>query len=439
MKRTLSYILLSAALLAAVTGLSAASRRAAEAEKRLTEVYAGALYESMEDVQALSLSLEKLLVSSDPAQCAELLCSISGTADNVRRGLTVLPLSHEAMDDTLAYVNRLAEYTLSLAGEIARDGTLNDSAMQTLNEHRSACTRLSAHLALANQEMATSAGKPQLMQAFGMGASAAERPLESIGSPSDGMQYPDYAYDGAFSPSHKRQPRGLQGDMITADEALAIARNFIGVENVVSVRAAPNTGGAIPAYGVTVMTNDLQLNVDVTAQGGRILWMMPEAAAFTQLLDADACAQLAADFLQAHGFGPMELIGREIYNGLCVLSYAAVQDGVVLYPDTIRVQVRMDQGDIVGFEAYDYWMNHELRSLISPALAEADARALLSSQVTAESGRLCIIPQHTGEQLCWEFPVRYGDAQYLIYLDADDGSEAEVKKLIPTETGITTA
>ena len=99
----------------------------------------------------------------------------------------------------------------------------------------------------------------------------------------------------------------------------------------------------------------------------------------------------------------------------------------------------MDQGDIVGFEAYDYWMNHELRSLMSPALAEADARALLSSQVTAESGRLCIIPQHTGEQLCWEFPVRYGDAQYLIYLDADDGSEAEVKKLIPTETGITTA
>lgn len=434
MRRTLPYILLSAALLAAVTGLSAASRRAMDAEKRLTEVYASALYESMEDTQALSLTLEKLLVSSDAAQCVELLCSISSTADEVLRSLTTLPLSHEAMDDTLAYVNRLADYALSLAGEITRHGALDDSAIRVLSDHRSTCSQLSAHLALANQEMAGADSTLQLLRAFGSGASAADRPLEGLV-----MQYPASPHDNAFSPAEQRIPRGLTGRMITAGEALTIAREFVGVENVVYVRAAPNTGGSIPAYGVTVMTDDLQLNLEVTEQGGHILWMMPETAAFAPLLDAEACASRAADFLQAKGFGRMERTGQQVYDGLCVLSYAAVQDGVVLYPDAISMQVRMDTGGIVGFEAHSYWMNHAARTIVSPALTEADARSLLSSQVTAEPGRLCIIPQPAGEQLCWEFPVQYGDAQYLIFLDADSGSEVEVKKLIPTDSGFITA
>ena len=80
--------------------------------------------ETAEQMQALSLALEKVLVSGDAAQCTRLLSQISQLSDDVRRNLTFLPLSHEAMAPTLVFANQLAEYAGTLlpvlVGERAR-------------------------------------------------------------------------------------------------------------------------------------------------------------------------------------------------------------------------------------------------------------------------------------------------------------------------------
>ena len=427
MKRTFPYILMTLILLASVAGFTAASQRAAETERRLTEVYAAALYESMEETQALNLSLEKLLVSADAARQTALLCEISRSADEVQHALTVLPLSHEAMSATLGYINRLSDFALFLTNSIARSGALDASALGALDDHLSACTQLGAQLALANREMATSGSTASLLSAFSSGMSPAERPIESISEPGSGVLYPSFPTESPAAGS----PAGLTGSFVTAEEAIAVARDFIGADRVRSVLPAPDTGGLIPAYGVTVLTDDLQLNLEVTRQGGHILWMMPETASFPQLLNVTVCRIKAERFLPEHGFPDMEYAAHQVYNGLCVLTFVPVQDNVLLYPDLIRIQVRMDTGDIVGLETHHYLMNHVTRALSAPELPESDARALLSDQVEAEPGRLCLIPVSGSEQLCWEFAVRYGDAQYRVYLDANTGNEIEVRKLLP--------
>lgn len=433
MKRMLPYILMTFALLASVAGFTAASQRAAETERRLTEVYAAALYESMEETQALNLSLEKLLVSADAARQTALLCEVSRAADEVQRTLTVLPLSHEAMSDTLGYINRLSDYARSLTDSIARRGTLDAAAIHMLDEHRSACTQLSAQLVLANREMAVSGNAASLLGAFSSGMAPADRPLESISEPGNGISYPPFPAAPTIASD---TPKAVTGSSVTSEEAMFIARDFVGADIVRSVLPAPDTGGLIPAYGVTVLTDDLQLNLEITKQGGHVLWMMPETASFPQLLNVTVCRINAERFLPEHGFLHMEYAAHQIYNGLCVLTFVPLQDNVLLYPDLIRIQVRMDTGDIVGLEAHNYLMNHTTRTISAPALPESDARALLSSQVDTENGRLCIIPVSGSEQLCWEFSVRYGDAQYRIYLNADTGSEIEVCKILPAGNGL---
>ena len=200
------------------------------------------------------------------------------------------------------------------------------------------------------------------------------------------------------------------------------------------------SGGAIPAYGVTVMTNDLQLNVDVTAQGGRILWMMPETAAFTQNLTLQQCIDAAADFLRRRGFGDATAVTQQIYaDGLCVITFAPLDGNIALYPDILRLQVRMDTGDIVGFEAHEYWQNHTDRSLPAPTLTETSARALLPDRLDANKGQLCLIPRGSTERLCWEYAVTYNHAEYRLYLDAFTGAELEIVKLVPLDGGITSA
>lgn len=101
MKKHFVPILLGLLLFACVAGLALESNRAQQAEAALEEIYQSALMETTEQMQALSLALEKVLVSGDAAQCTRLLSQISQLSDDVRRNLTFLPLSHEAMAPTL--------------------------------------------------------------------------------------------------------------------------------------------------------------------------------------------------------------------------------------------------------------------------------------------------------------------------------------------------
>lgn len=54
------------------------------------------------------------------------------------------------------------------------------------------------------------------------------------------MQYPTLIYDGAFSDArHLGEPKGLPEGTVTQDEAIAIARAFVGEDRVISAQSAP--------------------------------------------------------------------------------------------------------------------------------------------------------------------------------------------------------
>ncbi|MGN0970506.1 MAG: PepSY1/2 domain-containing protein, partial [Aristaeellaceae bacterium] len=259
------------------------------------------------------------------------------------------------------------------------------------------------------------------------------RPLEQLGSTEEGVIYPPADVHLPAS------PRGLPEGDVTREEARQLARDFVGAERVLDVTDAPDASGVLPAYGMTVQTQDVQLNLEVTRQGGRVLWMMPETASFPMTQSPSACEGAALAFLQERGFGPAEAVYRQLYDGLCVVSFAPVQEDVLLYPDLMTVQVRMDTQEIVGLEARAYWTNHVRRELPEPALSADEAAALLSDQAELQSHRLCLIPEGDGETLCWQFTVTRGGETYLIYLDAQDGREIAIRKLIPLENGATAA
>ena len=213
----------------------------------------------------------------------------------------------------------------------------------------------------------------------------------------------------------------------------------MGAEQAVAVTDAPDASGVLPAYGVTVQTADVQLNMEITRQGGKVLWMMPETASFPMTQSPSACEGAALAFLQEHGFGQVEAVHRQLYDGLCVVSFAPVQEDVLLYPDLLTVQVRMDTLQVVGLEARSYWTNHVRRTLPEPSLSADEAALLLSSQAEMRAHRLCLIPEGDGEALCWQFTVTRGGETYFIYLDAQDGREVAIRKVIPLENGSTAA
>ncbi len=433
----LLYTFLSLALVAAVGTAVYQGQRAARVSRVLEDVYYSSVLETISQLQSMEIKMNKLLVSGTPQTGVDLLSDMSRQAWEVQKNLTILPLAHVAMEPTVKFAGQVGDYSDSLVLKVAGGAPLNDTDIQQLSQLLTNCVLLSGQLQASQQQMiAQSMQYSSEDPLFYQDTQAQARPMEQVGDKDNGIDYPTLIYDGAFSDArHMGAPQGLPQGEITKEQALQIAKDFVGAERVTGVGESAAIQGAIPAWGVTVTIPDDTITVEVTRQGGKVLWMMPEHAEFDQTLTVDQCKEKAKAFLIARGFGEMAESYYQLYNGLAVINYAAVQDGVLLYPDLVKVQVRMDTGDIVGLEANNYWMNHRQRELEKPKLTQEQARDMVSSRLEILQARLCVIPFRGTEKLCYEFTATWDDSQYLVYIDALTGDEREILKVIESQTG----
>lgn len=434
----LLYTFLSVAVLLSIYLALDYGIRAQRSAQALEDAYAQRVLETQEHLQAIGLKLGKAPVAADARTQVELLAGISRQADSVVSGLSALPLSHIAMSDTLKFCNQLSEYAMVLALSVAAGQPLTERETAELVSLESQCALLTGQFATARETMVAESlrltARPGVFYAE---AQAARRPLEQVADPDNGMDYPSMIYDGAFSDArHYGSPKALGEGRIDQRQAMEAARAFVGEERVRSVEAAPDSGGALASYGVKLTLNDgVVLNAEVTRQGGKMLWMVPEHAAFEPGWTLEECAEAARDFLLDRGYGEMEANHYQVYDGLAVINFVAVQDGVLLYPDLVKVQVRMDTGEVVGLEANNYLMNHTERTGLSPALSGEQALEKASSRLEAGQARLCVIPYREGERLCYEVPGRYEGREYRVYIDAITGEEAEVLMMVDSVGG----
>lgn len=397
------YITIAVGLAFVLVGFMACqSRRITMLESAVKETYLSALRQTAEEAAELELSLEKALITTDAAHTAQLLHHIGQTAGSVQQHLAYLPVSPQAMQPVLRFAGQLSARSEALLKELAATGQLADR--EQLTQPLAVCAQLSSQLALAE--------------------SAAD--LEAL------------ALSALAPEPAPQQARGLPQGEITQAEALDIARSFVGDSRVEAIHTAPGTSGTLAAYGVTVQTADMQLNLEVTRQGGKVLWMMPETASFPMTQSPHACQQAAVDFLALHGFGAVLPVHHQIYDGLYVASLVPVQQDVLLYPDLLRVQVRMDTAEVVGLEAHNYWLNHVPRQLPAPALKASAAQAHIADHAQVESTRLCLIPSDGAEVLCYEVAATHNGESYLIYIDAQSGREMELLKTITIDNGTLT-
>ncbi|MDY2655588.1 MAG: germination protein YpeB [Candidatus Limiplasma sp.] len=434
----LLYTFLGAAVLISIFLTLDFGNRAQRSAQALEDAYAQRVLETQEHLQAIGLKLGKAPVATDTRTQVELLAGISRQADSVVSGLSALPLSHVAMSDTMKFCNQLSEYAMVLALSVSAGQPLTGQQTTELSNLESQCALLLGQFATARETMvAESLRLTAQPGVFYAEAQAAQRPLEQVADPDNGMDYPSMIYDGAFSDArHYGTPKALGQDMIDQRQAMEIARAFVGEERVQRVEAAPDSGGALASYGVTLTLNDgVVLNAEVTRQGGKMLWMVPEHAAFEPGLTLEECAGTAQRFLLDRGYGQMEANHYQVYDGLAVINFVAVQDGVLLYPDLVKVQVRMDTGEVVGLEANNYLMNHTLRAGLAPTLSAEQALEKVSSRLEAGQARLCVIPYREGERLCYEIPGRYEGREYRVYIDALTGEEAEVLMMVDSAEG----
>ena len=414
--------------LAANAYLSANNRRVnaqlgAQRQQALSDVVS-----AMADIE---VNLQKLMIASGAAQSVSLLGETALLARHVETGLSQLPMRYEGASDAMKFVGQVGQYALSLAVQLSDGSMLSDEDERQLAGMLGACQALNAHLVSVGEWLYT---EPVEAVSAIDGDGAMSWAEEAIAGES-AIEYPSLIFDGPFSDARAQgQPKGLTGERVTRETAREAAARYAGVD-VSRVRDAADSGGQFEAFGFTAQTDAGALSVQITGMGAHLLWMMPEQAAYMERLSDEECLRRAQEYLMQTGFGEMEPCFVQRYDGMVVANFAAVQDGVLLYPDQVKLQVSMESGAVVGAECMQFLMNHTQRVGLVPTVSEQEAREALSVRLTVLSSRLCVIPDGDRERLCWGFEGSYAGTVYWAFVDANTGEAAQILQVADTQDG----
>ena len=392
-------------------------------KRRVEEMHRGTLLSALTQMESMQYALQKAMLSQDANAGDYYLSHVSEGAGQVQRSLSLLPLSHPDTMQAIKLTNQLSAYARTLMEQESLSPS-DTAQLSALIDTCRACTRS----LMAQQETLTlSSSLPPFYP---------EGQTEAFDS---AVSYPTLIYDGPFSDARQdREPNLSAQQEITWEEAARIARSCIGENRVLSVSPGAALQGPTPCHGVTLHLQDITLEAAVTRQGGKMLWITPDNGAFPCLVTIEECKKAALLFLERNGYGPMESTYFQVYEGMAVVSFAPVQGDVLLYPDLIKVQLRMDTAEVVGMEAKNYLIHHRARSALRPSLTQGQALEKVSPLLQVSGSRLCLIPKDEEEILCYEFSCTWQDAQFLLYINAFSGAQEELLQVVESATGLET-
>ncbi|MDE5411949.1 germination protein YpeB [Alkalihalobacterium chitinilyticum] len=226
----------------------------------------------------------------------------------------------------------------------------------------------------------------------------------------------------------------LNGEKITEEEARQKALDFIGIDENVEVHVAETGDGlAYKAYSLTIDDPNHETNyfMDITESGGHVLWFLQYREIAERNISLNEAAENAKEFLERNGIEGMQLVESKQYDSIGAFEFAYLQDNVRVYADHIVIEVALDDGDVIAYEAEDYLLNHkDDRDLEEPNITKEEARDHLNGKLEVMEDHLAIIVNDLGEEvLCYEFYGVIDNDTYRIFINVEDGQEELVEKL----------
>ncbi|MBM7598343.1 spore germination protein [Virgibacillus halotolerans] len=231
------------------------------------------------------------------------------------------------------------------------------------------------------------------------------------------------------------QFKHLQGDKISESEALKKAKSLFNVKDNNNITVTKSGDGSdIPTYSVSYRNGDENAYMDMAEQGGHPLTLLVDRPVQDKQISLNDGQDKAKAYLDKLDFENMTIFQSDEFDNIGVYSFLYNQDGVRVHSDAIEVKVALDNGDILGLTARNYFMNHTDRDIPKPEISKEEAEDMVNPDVKIQEDFLAVIDNDLGEEvLAYEFLGTLGNETYRIFINAMDGKEEKVEKLGGTE------
>ncbi len=390
-------------------------------------------------MSSINTNLTKGLYANTTPMLSSMAISLTRDAASAKNSLSALPLSDTQLDNMLKFLSQVGAFVSTLDRKLSLGEPITSEERNQLKQLIDVSQKLLSELDTITQGVEN--GSVSFKQAGSTLQKSADQSVQIDSAFGDAEQtltdYPTLIYDGPFSDHILNQsPKTLEGKSdISKEKALEIASDFIGIDKS-TLRFDSETNGVIETYNFFVDS----INISVCKKGGAVLYLLGSSSAGESVISPEQAVENAKSFLSAKGYKNMKESYYSTQNGICTVNFAYENEGVICYPDLIKLSVSLETGNIISFDARGYIMNHTDRPPVQSKISADEAKMSVSDYLTVMSSRLAVIPtDYKTEKTAYEFHCKTPDEQeVLVYIDVLTAKEDDILLLLYSDGGILT-
>lgn len=398
--------------------------------------YRSSYFTLADSILQIENSLSKMrVVRSDKLQ-SELLIKTSINAEVAEQCLNTLSVGNTDMQSTIKFCNQVQDYCLYLLSKIESDKDLSDTDYSALEKLYSASYQLGVRVNSLREDMVNDGYA--FIDSLGKQDDAFSAIVTQIAN--GAIEYPSLIYDGPFSDGlEDPSPKTLDGEEITPEQGEEYVRKYAYGYEIASISFLGESGGYFDCLLYSFTDNSGKSgSVQISKTGGHLVMLdvydEVEEPAYTR----DDALQLASQYCEKLGYADMTAVWSCVTDSELYVNMCYEQDGIIFYPDMLKIKVSLQTGKVVGFESLEYIYNHDKNrdTDYNVTVTEEEVLAAPYGQMKIKSVRLAVIPYGAGsERLAYEVYGMLDDYQFFVYVDAETGQELKVLQVIDSDEG----
>ena len=402
--------------------------------------YSRAMDDLAEACDNLSATLEKEMYAGSGEMHQNLAVKLYREASSAKSALAQLPIEELQLENTYKFLSQVGNYSISISEKLRNNEILTPEEYKNIESLYQFSTQLKDDM--WELEDLLEKGEIKLVSEANTKSQRETPPTVTDGFTDfeDGFdKYPTLIYDGPFSDNimEKTPKMTSEAKEVSQEKALGRASASLNI-NPSDLPQVSEVAGKMPGWRFS--DENKSLACEVTKNGGYLSYFLKSRIANNSSISNEKALECAEKFLDDLGILSMKKTYYEVKDNIMTVNFAYDNLGVCVYTDLVKVSVAMDNGEILGYDARGYLVNHTERKVPENLYPESKAEEIVSSKLKITGNQLAVIPtENLEEKLCYEFKCRAANGRnVLVYINAQTGKEEQILILLENEYGALT-
>lgn len=243
-----------------------------------------------------------------------------------------------------------------------------------------------------------------------------------------GKEYLTLAYDGKYSKQNQqREYYTVDKTSLKESDAKKIVSKFACKDDK-DICLVENTVSSPLVYEYCYMDGEDKCYATVSSMSKNIISYSAEKNLDRVKLEKSEAEARAREYAFKLGYD-VKVIYSNVYGADCYSVLCPIKDGVIYYTHRVKVKTSLSGGELLGLDAREYCVAENMVGF-GASISKEKARESFASNLMVTDVNECVLPLANSKAIaCYEFVCEKEDGEFLIYVDANSGEIAELKKI----------